>query len=822
MEPRADIKIAVDPVSTMVCTRCSTQIDTAGKDPFSQLACPSCGAEQIVPARFGSFLLLNLINMGGMGCVYRAMDESLGRLVAIKVMLSSLGEDAAFVESFRREAQAAAKLNHPNIAQIYACGQERNQPYIVMELVSGTRLDKLISEGKGLDPAFVLKVGIDIAEGLKAADEIGLVHGDIKPENILLDEKMNAKLVDFGIATFAAEKHGPEGVWGTPYYIAPEKIRRQEVDARADIYSLGATLYHALARRPPFDGPTPADVVRARLEKSARPLREIRPEVGASIERVVARMLQDQPARRHPTYASLLGDLRSALEELGPHATALAGSRPKRMLIKKPGGAPPLAETPEPGGTSSSGRLVIRKRAPGRVSLTADDGKMTEEKELAAQAAYARQRKVLITILIVVVVCIGLSGGAMCAAQHRKVEAARQALRRQEMHVREQLDKAESTCKSVQASASDVLRVSITMRPHVETAGSLALSVFRQSLEDVERLRDSEPAAAPAGAGEPSAEDARIKRELAEALAQVSRNARLVADKVVFAHELEAAAAETLTEAREIKATESATEHASAIEEYFKAVQPLKDQASVLVADAGKTLKRAQELKAAIDRSLAAAKQEEERRRKAEEHKALVATEVSRVDEIRAACKPALEGMKFTEALGTVSNRAARLETPEAMAQASLLLERIRLLVELKAFLIERITAKPYPWGWHRGGAVYEDIVGANADSIKLRSGAVSWPRMNPPQFMRVLEHYLQVAALRSSATARLYLAAAIWMDENADATNGAACVTKAVAASPAIRKDVDRLLPSKGEAPPASGEAAATPTGAVQGPDEK
>ena len=117
---------------------------------------------------------------------------------------------------------------------------------------------------------------------------------------------------------------------------------------------------------------------------------------------------------------------------------------------------------------------------------------------------------------------------------------------------------------------------------------------------------------------------------------------------------------------------------------------------------------------------------------------------------------------------------------------------------------------------------MYEDIVGANADSIKLRSGAVSWPRMNPPQFMRVLEHYLQVAALRSSATARLYLAAAIWMDENADATNGAACVTKAVAASPAIRKDVDRLLPSKGEAPPASGEAAATPTGAVQGPDEK
>lgn len=827
MEAKADIKIAFDPVSSMACSRCSAQVDTAGKEPFSKIVCPSCGAEQAVPARFGSFLLLNLINMGGMGCVYRAKDESLGRLVAIKVMLSTFGEDAAFVESFRREAQAAAKLNHPHIAQIYACGQERNQPYIVMELVDGTRLDKLIAEGrKGLDPAFVLKVGIDIAEGLKAADEIGLVHGDIKPENILLDEKMNAKLVDFGIATFAAEKRGPEGVWGTPYYIAPEKVRRQEVDARADIYSLGATLYHALVGRPPFDGPTPTDVVKARLEKSAKPLREIRPEVGATIERVISRMLQDQPALRHPTYASLLGDLRAALEERGPQAAALAGSRTRRMLVKKPGGATPPAETPEPASAQPAaqpgGRLIIRKRPSGRVALKAEDAKTSEEKMQAAKASVARQSKILLAILVSFVLCAVVFGAAMCTAQHRKVEAARQALRRQELLVRQQVEKAESVCKSVQTAAADLLRVSIALRPHAETAGLMASSVFGKTLEDMERPKDATPDAPPEGATEPPADDARPRRELADSLAQVAQSARLLAEKISFARELEAAAAETLNGIREIRTVESATDHVSAIEEYLKAAQPLKDQTGALVAMAGKAAKQAQGLKAEIDKGIAAKKQEDDRRRKAEEYKARVAAELSRVDEMRAACKPILEGLRFTEALGTASKRSAQLETQEAIDQAALFVERLRLLVELKKYIIENITAKPYMWGWHRGGAVYEDIVGANADTIRLRSGPVAWSRMNSVQFMRILEHYLQTTPPRALAAARLYLGMAIWMDENADAASASACVAKATAMSPLVKKDVERLLPPKADAPPASGEGAPAATGAGQDQAEK
>lgn len=314
----------------MICTFCHARMDVSTIAPFTKAICPNCKNEVTVPARLGTFLLTELLGTGGMGCVYRAHDETLGRDVAIKVMLKSLGDNPEFVSSFRREAQAAAKLNHPSIAQIYSFGQEKGQPYIVMELVPGRHFDQMISSPEPLDVATIMRIGQEIAEGLQLAADANLIHGDIKPENILLDERNLAKLVDFGIA--AKPSQGEGEIWGTPYYIAPERVRRQRVDFRSDIYCLGGTLYHAITQHPPFEGADAIEVVRARLKGPPLPLETYRPDVDPAVSAIIMRMLQMEPAMRYPTYGSLLSDMRVYLSRVQPKQSP--PSTGKRIMIR--------------------------------------------------------------------------------------------------------------------------------------------------------------------------------------------------------------------------------------------------------------------------------------------------------------------------------------------------------------------------------------------------------------------------------------------------------------------------------------------------------
>jgi serine/threonine protein kinase len=218
------------------------------------------------------------------------------------------------VESFLREARAAAALNHPNIVQIYSCGQEKGQPYIVMELVGGGRMDQLMEDGKKVDEVRLLQVALDVAEGLKAANGANLVHGDIKPANILFDQNGTAKVVDFGLAQFVNRQQEQGGIWGTPYYISPERARGGKADHRSDIYSLGATLYHALTGLPPFDGKTATDVVVARLKAPPVKILDLAPTLQPQTAAVIERMMAADPVLRYPTSASLLADLKAALQ----------------------------------------------------------------------------------------------------------------------------------------------------------------------------------------------------------------------------------------------------------------------------------------------------------------------------------------------------------------------------------------------------------------------------------------------------------------------------------------------------------------------------
>lgn len=314
MAEKKSIDIVADRVDRLACSKCGHHMDLSEVEPFNEIVCPKCNTKQVAPMRLGAFLLIKEMGKGGMGSVYRAFDQTLGRYVAIKVMQKHLAEDRKFADNFIREARAAAALNHPHVVQIYSCGQERGQLYIVMELVDGGRLDEMIEGGKALDEVFTLEVGVQVAKGLEAANDIGLIHGDIKPANILFDKQQHAKVVDFGLARFHAQQHlQPGEIWGTPYYIAPEKVRSQKEDQRADIYSLGATLFHVLAGYPPFEGDTAKDVVLARLKSPAISLLSVRPSLQPETSDVIARTLEQEPSRRYPTYKSLLADLEEAL-----------------------------------------------------------------------------------------------------------------------------------------------------------------------------------------------------------------------------------------------------------------------------------------------------------------------------------------------------------------------------------------------------------------------------------------------------------------------------------------------------------------------------
>jgi len=301
-------------VPRITCAKCDRSVDVGHEEAFSKVACPTCGRNMVVPVELNQFHLYGVLGKGSMGFVYRATDRTLRRQVAIKVLRSSAGDGPKRAMSCVEEARALAALNHPNVVQIYSVDKtNEDQPFIVMELVNGGRLDKMLQDEGPLDELRALQIGIDVAKGLQAAHGVGLIHGDVKPANILLDKAAVAKLVDFGIARFA-DGDSLVQARGTPRYVAPEVIQKKTVDHRADQFSLGATLYHILSGRFPFEGPTVVEVLRARLETPAEDLRRIRTNLHTETAAVVMRMLEIDPNARYMDYEDLLGALREARE----------------------------------------------------------------------------------------------------------------------------------------------------------------------------------------------------------------------------------------------------------------------------------------------------------------------------------------------------------------------------------------------------------------------------------------------------------------------------------------------------------------------------
>ncbi len=302
----------VEKTQQAACRQCGARVDVSVAQPFSTVNCPACGAGLMVPCQLGQFLLVRVLGKGSMGQVFEAVDQVLQRQVAVKVLHRSSGRYDSKVHACLEEARSLAALNHRNVAQVHSVEEKESQPYIVMELVDGGRLDRLIQQEAPLDEERALEIAIDVAQGLKAAHQVGLVHADVKPANILLDRQGVAKLVDFGIARVAGDA-GAGKPYGTPQYVAPEVVLRRVMDHRSDIFSLGATLFHTLAGRPAFPGDTVEQVLRARLDAPAQDLREVCRSLHVETAAVVSQMLQIDPELRYQTYDDLLEALSSAL-----------------------------------------------------------------------------------------------------------------------------------------------------------------------------------------------------------------------------------------------------------------------------------------------------------------------------------------------------------------------------------------------------------------------------------------------------------------------------------------------------------------------------
>ena len=266
------------------------------------------------------YRLLGQLGKGAMATVYKAKQESLDRIVAIKVLPKHMNENTDFVERFYKEGRAAARLSHNNIVQAYDVAQSPDgYHYFVMEYVEGLTLYDImqpppVGQGKRYAESEALDVTIQMADALAHAHERGLIHRDVKPKNIIVTPRGVAKLTDLGLARAMDDKRAAESeagkAYGTPYYISPEQIRGDvDIDFRADIYSLGATLYHLVTGRPPFEADTPSAVMHKHLREALTPPDHINTSLSAGISEIVEVAMAKKREERYAATKDMLEDL---------------------------------------------------------------------------------------------------------------------------------------------------------------------------------------------------------------------------------------------------------------------------------------------------------------------------------------------------------------------------------------------------------------------------------------------------------------------------------------------------------------------------------
>lgn len=328
------------------------------------------------------YRLIEKIGMGGMAIVYRAVDLRTGHNVAVKVLRPEYNEDREFISRFQREAEAASKMTHHNIVNLLDVGMDGENRYLVMEYVQGKTLKAVIQERGKLSAPLACQIAIRILSALEHAHRNGIVHRDIKPQNILVHEDGHIKVADFGIARIADSAtltHG-DNVMGSVHYFSPEQARGEGATAASDIYSTGIVLYEMLTGRVPYDGDNPVAVAMQHLHAAPAPIQSISPDVPPSVVRICMRAMEKNPAARYQTAREMAADLRAALEE--------RGAEPVQM--------------PE-------NELDVRQPKP--QVTTERTGNTGQRKKVNSKASQRRRVRILTDVLIALAVLTGLFFG---------------------------------------------------------------------------------------------------------------------------------------------------------------------------------------------------------------------------------------------------------------------------------------------------------------------------------------------------------------------------------------------------------------------------
>lgn len=315
------------------CYSCLQKLDLTSLEPFSYCPCPACGSILIVPQWFGTYLLEEMCGEGGMAKVYRTLDVTLDREVAIKVMKPELASVDNFGEIFLQEARIAASLNHHGIVPIYSCGEIDSQPYFVMQFMANGTVEHYLNNHKDdLTLPQIVRWLTSVAEGLENAKKHGIIHHDVKTGNILLDTDVNAKIGDFGIAQaiFDAKSSALSHLtrdWGSPHYVSPEKLISGHEDYRGDIFSLGVVFYELVTGKMPFkNSSSTEELLRVRKERRFTEPQHYRSEITPELTALMLKMLEYEPDMR-PAYPDIIKTMHHYLRHISLSAKTVVAKQ---------------------------------------------------------------------------------------------------------------------------------------------------------------------------------------------------------------------------------------------------------------------------------------------------------------------------------------------------------------------------------------------------------------------------------------------------------------------------------------------------------------